>query len=883
MNDIQRKLALIDRELAGGKNLHKQIVSTSPLVFVAVGLIIGILIQDILAWPIQSWLMLLVLCAISTIILFAIKKTIYPPHITAYLAFFCFICLGAIRLSSFYQPRPDDISNFVADERKLATIRGLIISEPYINNYGFSAEPNQPNDVNEIAKHKSYKYEYKQWKFARFTYNDPTTSFYLKLKEVQTTDGWKTVHGTIRVHVGEPVLDLRAGDYIQAYCWLNRFKEVTNPGQFDVAKYLARKNVFIAASVKSRGVIKLLRSSPAGIFTKLKRRLRQTATQALLGDLPLEDRSRGLLEALLLGYRKNIDSATYEAFRKTGLLHFISLSGLHVGILVWIIWWLCKTAGLMKRARAVICIIAIGILLLIVPPRAPILRAAIICFVFCLSLFFRRYSNRLNTLSLAALILLLIRPTALFNRGWQLSFSTVLGILFFTAWVENFLHERTGNWFWNTKSGDGKLLASLTKILGKAAITLFSVGFAAWLGGAGIALYHFQTVTPLTALWTVLIFGTVAPILIVGFFKIILSFLLPTIAMVLGIIVNLLSHLLICFVEHIAHLGVSEILVGHVSLTTVVSYYGLVLFGVFTYFWGPLIKRPLLKKAIYTAMVLIIIVSLGVIKWQRIYRDNLVLTCLDVGHGQAILAQLPGKTNVLFDAGSMHRNDIGRRIVAPFLDYSGINKIDSIIISHNDIDHINGIPEVVEHCDVNGVYANEAFLKAVETDPCDTAAFLDYVLRKKEKDFEINNIKELNQNSAAKIKILWPTEQVCQNEELGDNDKSAVSLIEFAGRKILLCSDIEEFAQGEFLRLNPGLRADIVVVPHHGSGKVIESKFIKNLDPEILICSCNQRQYERQKAIETQCGSKTFYTAVNGAINVCISKNGNLTTEVFVK
>ncbi len=162
--------------------------------------------------------------------------------------------------------------------------------------------------------------------------------------------------------------------------------------------------------------------------------MRQTATQALLGNLSLEDRSRGLLEALLLGYRGHIDSTTYRAFRKTGLLHFISLSGMHLGILVGIIWWLCKTAGLTKPARAIICIIAIGVFLLIVPPRAPTLRAAVICLVFCLSFFFRRKSNSLNTLSLAAITLLLIRPTNLFEAGWQLSFASVLGLILF--WLD---------------------------------------------------------------------------------------------------------------------------------------------------------------------------------------------------------------------------------------------------------------------------------------------------------------------------------------------------------------------------------------------------------------------------------------------------------------
>ena len=402
MDDIQRKLALIDEQLASQRNLHEQIVSTSPLAFIAVGLITGILLQNKFELSLGLWLTLLVLFATGTLVFFVLQRfslgprfagTLNNQFIIAYMALVCFVCLGAIRLVSFYQPGPDDIRNFVGNEKglatedtenagkrphvkrgakrlapqfiagfsvnsavkesvpKLATIRGLIVTEPYIN-------------------------QNQQWKFAKFTYTDPASSFYLQVKQIKTVDpvrskspettaasstrasngvdGWAKTTGIVRVQVAESVLDLKAGDYVQAYCWLDRFKATTNPGQFNTAKYLARRNVFISASVKSRDGITLLQGYHRGIFTKVKRKLSKTATQALLGNLSLEEPSQGLLQALLLGYRGNIDSRTYEAFRKTGLLHFISLSGMHLGILMGIIWWLCKTAGLMKRARAII-------------------------------------------------------------------------------------------------------------------------------------------------------------------------------------------------------------------------------------------------------------------------------------------------------------------------------------------------------------------------------------------------------------------------------------------------------------------------------------------------------------------------------------------------
>lgn len=855
MDDIRRKLELIDRQLTG-PNFHERVISTCPLVFVAVGLIAGIMIQEKSSLSVYIWLILLAVPAVATVFFFVMPQ--YFPanrYVTAYLALACFVCLGAIRLTSYSQPEPNDIRNLVADEPKLASIRGSVVTEPYIS-------------------------KYPDWEFARFKHSDPTSSFYLKASEVESVAGWSRVTGTVRVQVGEPVLDLQPGDEIQAYCSLDRFGPPTNPGQFDIAAYLARRNVFVGVYIESRDGIELLQSSPAGAFSRFKARLRRAATSALVGDLPQEQTSRGLLQALLLGYRRDIDSDTYRAFRKTGLLHFISLSGMHLGILVGIIWWLCKTAGFMKPARAVVCAAAVGVFLMVVPPRAPTLRAAIICWVFCASIIFRRRSNPINTLSLAAIILLLIRPTQLFEAGWQLSFAAVLGLLLFCERIHFFLYEKVTGLRW--RKGGPKTIVSyrMSPRPGPYLLRLFSAGLAAWLGGAGILLYHFYTINPLAGIWTVLVFPLVGAILTLGFLKMLLFFMLPTLSWIVGIAATFLSDVLVWTVKLIAHLDISQILVGRVSLVPVVLYYCIIVFAGYAYF-----RRPLIKRAICAFVLCSIIIYLGALKWQRTHRDNLVLTCLDVGHGQAILAQLPGKANVLFDAGSLYGNDIGTRIVSPYLDYIGIRKIDALIISHNDTDHINGIPEVVENCDVRSVYANLAFFD--RKDVWGTAKFLNDCLAKE--GLEIKRIEaELNLSAGASMKMLWPNEQNYNNEDLGDNDRSLVSLIEFAGVKILLCSDIEEFAQRELLRLRPDLKADVVVVPHHGSTTTLDVEFLKHLEGDVLIYSCGRRQYERMsrdtesmRSVPT--GTKLLFTSEDGAITVFVDKNGVTKTNVFTK
>ncbi len=844
MDEIQRKLELFEKRLAGRWAFHKRMVSSTPLLFIAIGLILGICLQQY--WKVSLWfwlifLLLLVLGAVVT----SFYRLKARATILAYTAMVCAVCLGANRLAVHNHIPAKDIRNFVGRERVLATIRGVIITGPYTR----------------------YKDD---WAFARFLHTDPSSSFYLKLTEVEAIDGWEKVSGKIRVVVNEPVLDLKAGDHIEAYCLLGRFRGATNPGQFDLADYLGNRNVHVRASVKSRQGITLLGEKKSGSWVGLKVRFRQIVSGALLDEESIQERQKGLLEALLLGYRGNIDADTYRAFEKTGLLHFISLSGMHLGILVGMVWWLAARVGLLKPARAFVCIVVIALFLMVVLPRAPTIRAAVICLVFCLSVFFRRHPNPLNTLSAAAMVLLLVRPTGLFEPGWQLSFASVLGILSFASGINDSLHAR--------------LLKPLAGIMGKARLfsvikqacsyllSIFAIGLAAWTGGAGVLLYHFYSINPLTSLWTVIAFPLVACILGLGFLKILISFFLPSVGALLAAVLNFLSAVLITVVEFLSRFDFSEILVGQVPIVVVLLYYG----GIAVIAWAWYL-RPLTRRVIIISTVVLIAGTIGFIKWQRMYPGDLQMTCLDVGHGQAIVMQSPVGT-LLFDAGSQYNRNIGRRVITPFLRSCGIGRLDAVVISHDDIDHINGIVETVKDCDIGEVYTSAAFIN--KNEEFGTARYLANCLSKEGiKLKQLGNAIELG--SRIQVDILWPNEAACEDESLGDNDKSVVSMIEFAGRRILLCADIEEFAQQQLLERYIGLRADIVVVPHHGSVRSGSSDFLKSLDVRYLICSCGVSYFERLQRSPPDVNGKWLYTARDGAVHLFIDRDGEISVRSY--
>jgi competence protein ComEC len=844
MDQIKQKLAVLDEQLtSSSQKLFEKTAISAPLLFCATGLIAGIIIQNNFAVSVFIWLILLALVIIG-LFAFSFFPKITPKNTSyALYTFSCFLCLGAIRLISFQQPQSNDIHNLVGQERQLATVRGIILTEP--------------------------RTEERQWQFAKFSHTDPRSSFYLQLREIETTDGWAKVTGDVRVQVDEKIRDLKGGDSIEVLCWLDRFKNATNPGQFDIAKYLARNNVFVAASVKSRDSITLLKNRGTGTFAKIRRKLSRIATVKLLDSPYAFEQSQKLLQALVLGYRADIGADIYIAFRKTGLLHFICLSGMNFGIVIGIVWWFCRRIGLMKPARAGVCIIAALLFLLVIPPQAPAFRAAIMCSVFCASFFFNRHPNTLNSLSLAAIVLLLINPMQLVDIGWQLSFAAVLGIILFTESIHFFCYEKITNHPWILYMPKTNLFFRITSSPSSFSLNVFSVSFAAWLATSGIMLYHFYTINVFTTIWTVIVSPLIAVVSVLGYIKMILALVLPTVASWLNPITFKLADWLIALVKFLAALDKTNILVGHVPLVFIVFCYTVVFFAAFAH-----LRPPKIKAATLSLMFLVVIIFLGAVKFQRTYHKNLVITCLDVGHGQAIIAQLPGSKTCLFDAGSQNLSDIGTRTIAPFLSYNGISKLDAIFISHGDIDHINGIPEVVKFCDVGAIYADETFPKTQKS----TVKFLNNWLS--ERGFETQPVQN---NTIAGIKTIWPNDIARLDNKLTDNDKSVVTLIESGNSKVLLCSDTEKTAQTKLLQLFPNLNPDVVVVPHHGSLRTRSAGFLDALDADIFVYSCSERLFDSLKKSNQPIPAKSFYTCTDGAIIISFDENGTIKTTTSVR
>jgi len=484
MDEIRQKIEEFQNRLTPWPVRLKQSLLSCPAILPAIGLLIGLVLQFYFNLYPLVWAAVFILCVVSY---FLLKSSV---NLVLIAVLICFACVGGFRLLAFNHPAANDIRNIAFDDFTFAHIKAEVISQPVVV---------KADD---------------RWLFSKYSQSLPYTSFYAKVYSVKTAAGWINASGKIKFYISDEVNDVNCGDEFLTFCRLQKFSSADNPGQFNTAEYMRANGVYLSASVKSADAITILnhKKSPFSIKTKLQK----LASCAIIDDSQ-DDNSTSLIKALLLGSRSKISPQLYNAFITTGLVHLISLSGLNVGILAGLVWWLVKKIGFLYAGRSIASFAAVIIFLLVVPANAPALRAGIMAAVFCTGFLFDRRSNAINSLAISAVLLLLVRPLDFLNAGFQLSFAATLGILLLNKPIRNFLifpFEPFKKTFWYPP----------LRITAEA----LSIGLAAWAATAPILAWHFYRFQPLTVFWTVPAAFLVAAILILGTFQIIFAFLFPT-------------------------------------------------------------------------------------------------------------------------------------------------------------------------------------------------------------------------------------------------------------------------------------------------------------------------------------------------------------------
>lgn len=257
---------------------------------------------------------------------------------------------------------------------------------------------------------------------------------------------------------------MQVGNLVAWQTSLEETGNLGNPGEMDYAAYLLDNKGIRYQQHLPLGKVKRIGHSPT-LMTHLATIRRNLRLMVFNSSLSTE--TQRFITALLLGDSGAIDKATRQEFSAAGVAHVLALSGLHVGFIALIIWWLLFPLDYLrlKKLRLLITIAAIVLFAVFTGLSPSVVRATIMIAMVFGSLIFYRRSASLNALALAALLILIFTPSALFNVGFQLSFITVGSVLLFARLPESFtLRYKWANYVTST------VVASLVTMLATVAL-----------------------------------------------------------------------------------------------------------------------------------------------------------------------------------------------------------------------------------------------------------------------------------------------------------------------------------------------------------------------------------------------------------------------------
>lgn len=669
----------------------------------------------------------------------------------------------------------------------------------------------------------------------------------------------KDMPGKVRLFIfqeqfGEKVTEhlFSPGDRVGAVSILKEPDVFRNPG---VYSYDLRKDGIMAV-----GYIRYMRFS--GGSSGLLARKRQMLGEII--DNSLSRESAGLHRAIVPGLKRSIDPEAREAFSAAGLAHLLSISGTHFGLLAFIIFGSvrrlvkCLPANALTKMTLYITPSQIAVITtlpvlflyaLISGASIPTVRSLIMVVIYMLALFLGRKGQWLNSLSIAAVIILLWQPGAVFELSFQLSFIAVLSIGYM-------LENRAQNTEDREETTDRRKLIGKTLEKLKTGILMTVAAVMGTAPVAALVFKQFPLIAPLTNLLvTPLICFVILPL---GFFSGFSAMLFNLHLMPLNKITDAVTGFALWLVTLFSRLPYASIHVHDPSALMIACYY-ISLFLIF--------KRGLRSRYKWELLPLALVI-IWYLSMPYMGGDNFRITFLDVGQGEAAQIDLPDNKRMLID-GATARPDTGRMVIAPFLWAKGIKKIDYVVLSHQHADHSGGLAYILDNFDIGEVWLNgRPALEAEE------------LFRKIKRDgipFRMLKRGDLLESGEYAFRILHPYDEFHANSTRGEysyqNSDSLVMQIESNGLSVLFNGDIEEEAEWDLLHLGKSLKSDVIKVPHHGGRTSSSLDFINAVKPEIAVISVGRNNrfghphYETLKRYKAA-GTKIFRTDIDGAITI---------------
>lgn len=698
----------------------------------------------------------------------------------------------------------------------------------------------------------------------------------------------RPVRGRLRVLVYGAGKTLHAGDRIIFASKIKAFTNFNNFGGFDYKRFMAFQNVWGNAYTSAAKISVTPR--PEKGLESLREAVSRAIRHAATGD------AGAVLHALILGDRRDITPELREAFNRAGISHLLAISGLHVGIVAsvsfflfrWLLSWVpfFLVRAWTRKGAALLAmgpVLAYGVLAGMSPSTQ---RAVIMVCVFLLTFLVERDHDLPNTLCIAALTILILHPPSVFSVAFQLSFASVIFIIFGMRRMPGQRENPMG----------------VTRRFRKILFSFTAVSFLAIVGTAPLTLFHFNQIS-VAGLLSNLIFIPLIGFVVVplSLFSVLLLLPLWTLAAQGGLMAaGAILSACVKPVHFIAALPFASAKTISPSVLEMVCFYGICVCGyvlaasrirekhhghsrLASGFPENLRGAEAPNASLSLKPVLLLLAVFGIIlgadaAWwvhKRWWGKAMTVTVLDVGQGNAALVELPRGRCVLIDGGGYTDNlifDVGEKVVAPFLWRNKIRTIDTVFLTHYDADHLNGLIYILNHFGVQTVYAthdpetalkNRGFLAAIQKHE------IAYPL--------YGEFPETLPTTSAVFHVLYPPRDFADRAKRepwrNSNNNSMVVRVVYGEHGLLFPGDIMAAAEKELAAESADLRATILLAPHHGSGTSSTAAFLDRIRPELVVISCGNANRFGFPAEETlaryaERGLRVLRTDIHGAVSL---------------
>jgi len=709
--------------------------------------------------------------------------------------------------------------------------------------------------------------------------NGPTGSrMILSLSSFKEGESWQTASGNLLLKIRNCQKQWPVGQRLAARVRLRPVRNFNNPGAFNYRQYLADQKIWLRGYVRSD-----MEMVPLGrpernwnyFLYVFRSKIRDFIDAWLPPDLS------GLYRSLLLGERYALSADFRETLYNAGIGHLLAISGLHLGLVAGFAFLIFQVVlkrippvanrwGVQPVAALAAFPVALGYGLL-TGMALPALRATLMLFVFALALVIQREKDLINSLLLAAFLILCIYPEALFSASFQLSFIGVAALICILPVlpVPNLLLPQ------DDKKEKLRRLGrrSYQFICGSLIISLFT---------APVVLYHFHRFTPLGIPANLIAVPVVALLVLPA--GLLAALLLPVSVSLAGFLLTLGSlglNLVVALSSKLGSLTWATFWLGSPAAWQVALAYLILLL--------PLSKtKRCWCFGLMAVCSLILIGSRMIPSHLPLAKSLLRVTFLDVSQGNAAVVELPGNNIMLIDGGGFYGNDfdVGRYVLAPYLWHRGITRLDTVVLSHPHPDHYQGLRFVAAHFPIRQFWYSTAcwWYPGIRS--------LMKTLAEKKVVFLSPKKLATNQNiHGVEVQVLHPPPDFSgsattpTDKEL--NNLSLVVRLRFKDVSILFPGDIGKETELELARQQHLEPVDVLLVPHHGSRTSSSIPFLKRLKPRIAIFSVgfdnrfHLPAYKIRKRYEAL-GIRTYRTDLEGAISV-ITDGREIEVETFIK